>query len=130
MAVKYSTTLRNALLDAIETYAGTSPKIMIFTGAEPAKTAADSGTLLATINLPSDWLAAAASGSKSKLGTWSATAAASGTASYFRLKTSGNAVVMQGSVGTSAADLLVDSTTFSSGQAFTITSFTINAGMA
>lgn len=130
MTIKYSTTLRNALLDAIESYAGVSAKLKIYTGSEPAKTAAATGTLLATVQLPSDWMAAAASGSKAKLGTWASTAGAGGTATYFRITTSADATVMQGSVGTSGADLIVDNTTFVSGQAFAITSFSLTNGNA
>lgn len=132
MTIKYSTTLRNALLDGIESGIGSSAKMYIRTGAAPANTTdADSGSLLATLNLPTDWMAAAASGQKAKAGTWQATASASGTAGHFRIKgADGLVTFIQGTVGTSAADLIVDSTTFTSGQAFTITSFTITAGQA
>lgn len=65
MALKYSVTVRNARLDAIETTIGTSAILKIRTGAPPANcAAADSGTVLSTVNLPSDWMAAAASGEK------------------------------------------------------------------
>ena len=67
MAMQFSTTVRNARLDAIETAVGTSAVLKIRTGSAPANCAtADSGSVLATLNLPSDWLAAASSGSKSK----------------------------------------------------------------
>ncbi len=131
MALQYSTELRNAQLDAIETVGGTSPVLKIRTGAAPANAAAaDSGTVLATLTLPSDWMAAASSGSKAKSGTWEDTSAdATGTAAHFRLyKSDGTTVVMQGTVGTSGTDMIVDNTSFAAGQAFTITGFTITAG--
>ena len=60
MALQYSVTVRNAQLDAFETAIGTSAVLKIRTGSVPASCAtADSGTVLATCSLPSDWMAAA-----------------------------------------------------------------------
>jgi len=71
MAVKLSVVVRNAKLDAIETAIGASAVLKIRSGAVPTNiTDADAGTVLATVNLPSDWLLAAASGVKAKSGTW------------------------------------------------------------
>ena len=80
MAFQFSTTARNASLDAIETAIGASAIMRLRTGAVPANCgAADSGTVIATINLPSDWMAAASGGSKAASGTWQdASADASG----------------------------------------------------
>lgn len=62
MALQLSTTVRNARLDQIESQIGTAPILTIRTGAAPANCGtANSGTVLATLTLPSDWLAAAAS---------------------------------------------------------------------
>ena len=82
MAIQLSTAVRNARLDAIETTIGASAVLKIRTGAAPADVAtADSGTVLATLSLPADYMAAAASGSKAKSGTWEDTSAdAAGTA--------------------------------------------------
>ena len=86
MSIQQSVTVRNAMLDAIETAVGTTPVLKIRTGAAPATCAtADSGTVLVSITLPSDWMAAASAGSKSMSGTWSGTAAAAGTAAHYRL---------------------------------------------
>jgi hypothetical protein len=133
MALQYSVSTRNALLDAIETAIGTSAVLKIRTGAAPADcAAADSGTVLATLNLPSDWMAAAASGSKAKSGTWEdLTADASGTAAHFRLYASdGTTCHIQGTVGQGSGDLSLDNTAIVSGQKVTITGFTLNAGGA
>lgn len=133
MAVQLSVTVRNARLDAIETAVGTSARLKIWTGAAPANcAAADSGTLLADITCPSDWLAAAGSGSKALSGTWEDTAAdGTGTAAHFRLYESTAATChMQGTVGTSGADMIVDSVSFTTGQAFTVTAFTLTDGNA
>ena len=133
MALQYSTTVNNARLDAIETAIGTSAILKIRTGAAPANcAAADSGTVLSTVNLPSDWMAAAASGAKAKSGTWQdASADASGTAAHFRVYDSGGTTChIQGTVGTSGTDMIVDNTNFAAGQQFTISGFTITAGNA
>lgn len=137
MALQYNDALRNAQLDAIETYGGTSCSLEIRSGTPPATCAtAGSGTVLATINLPSDWMAAAASASKAKAGTWSdASADNTGTAGHFRVYNSqatkdNTTCFMQGTVGTSATDMIVDSVSFTAGQSFTISTFTISAGNA
>lgn len=133
MTVQYSTAIRNARLDVIETTTGTTPILTIRTGAAPANpAAANSGTVLATINLPSDWMAAASAGVKAMSGTWSDNAAdATGTAAHFRIHDSaGTTCHLQGTVGTSAADMIVDNVSFNAGQAFSITAFSITGGQA
>jgi len=131
MALQYSTTVRNATLDAVETAIGTAPTLEIRTGAPPANcAAAASGTVLATIVLPSDWMAAAATGTKDKSGTWQDTSAdAAGTAGHFRIN-QGATCHMQGTVGTSGTDMIVDNANFNTGQSFTINTFTLQAGNA
>lgn len=135
MAFQFSTTARNAALDAIETAIGASAVLKIRSGSAPADCGtADSGTVLATLNLPSDWLAAASSGSKSKSGTWEdASADATGTAAHFRIyATDGTTVHMQGTITATGGggDMTLDNTSIASGQQVTITSFTLSAGGA
>lgn len=133
MAVQFSVAVRNAMLDAVETTIGATAILRIRTGAQPANcAAADSGTVLATLTLPADWMNAAASGQKTKLGTWQDLLAdATGTAAHFRLYDSGGTVCgMQGSVGVGSGDLQVDNTAFAVNQPFTITAFTLTAGNA
>ena len=133
MTLQYSTAVRNAKLDAVETATGTSAIMKIRTGAAPANCAtADSGTVLATLNLPSDWMAAASGGTKALLGTWQdASAENTGTAAHFRIYDSGGATChAQGTVTLTAGggDMTVDSTSFTAAQVFTVTSFTLTAG--
>ena len=135
MALQYSTTVRNAQLDAFETAIGTSAIIKIRSGSVPANcAAADSGTVLATINLPSDWMAAASSGSKAKSGTWEDTSAdATGTAAHWRLYASdGTTCHAQGTITATGGggDMTLDNTSIASGQTVTVTTFTISAGNA
>jgi hypothetical protein len=133
MTLQYSTTVRNAKLDVVESTIGVTPILRIRTGAAPANcAAADTGTVVATVTLPSDWMAAASGGTKALSGTWQdASADATGTAAHFRIYDStGTTCHMQGTVGTSATDMIVDNTSFNAGQQFTVTSFTLTAGNA
>jgi hypothetical protein len=130
VALQLSTAVRNARLDAIETTIGTSAILKIRTGAAPANcAAADSGTVLATVTCPSDWLAAASSGSKALAGTWQdASADATGTAAHFRLYDSGGTTChIQGTVTATSGggDMEVNNTSFAAGQQFDVTTFTL-----
>ncbi len=135
MALQYSTAVRNARLDVVESTIGTSAVLKIRTGSVPATCAtADSGTVLATCTLPSDWMAAASGGTKSLSGTWQDTSAdATGTAAHFRIYDStGTTCGIQGTVTATGGggDLQVDNVSFAAGQAFTVTTFTLTAGNA
>ncbi len=132
MAQQASTTVRNALLDAIESTIGATAVLKIRTGAQPATVAtADSGTVLAALTLPADWMSAAASGAKAKSGTWSdASADATGTAAHFRLYASdGTTCHWQGSVTATGGggDLTLDSISITAGGTVTITGWTWTA---
>ena len=130
MAVlKVGVTVANAMLDQFETTIGVTPIIRIRSGAQPATCAtADSGTVLATINLPSDWMAAAASGSKAKSGTWQdASADATGTPGHYRLYDSaGTTCHEQGDITITAGGgaMELDSLSLTAAQVFTITAYT------
>lgn len=91
MSVQLSTAVRNARLDAIESTIGTAPILKIRTGPPPANCAASrTGTVLATLTLPSDWMAAASGGAKALSGTWEdASADADGRAAHFEILDSG-----------------------------------------
>jgi len=131
MAIQFSVAVRNARLDSIESTINTSAVLKIRTGGAPATCAsADSGTVLSTLSLPSDWLAAASSGSKVLAGSWTdASADSTGTAQHFRVYASdGTTCHIQGTVGIGSGDLQVDNTSFASGQSFTITAFTLTDG--
>lgn len=135
MSLQLSVAVRNARLDAIETTIGTSAKLRVRTGAPPADcAAADTGTILATLDLPSDWLAAASGGTKAKAGTWQdASADAAGTAGHFRIyDTAGTTSHIQGTVTATGGggDLEVQNVVFAAGQAVTVTAFALTDGHA
>lgn len=135
MAITLSAAIRNARLDVIETTIGTSAILRIRSGAPPATVAtASSGTVLATCNLPSDWMAAASAGAKALSGTWQDTSAdAAGTAGHFELVASdGTTVGLRGTVTATGGggDMTVDNTSFAAAQAFSVTAFTLTDGNA
>ena len=128
MTYQYSVAVRNAKLDAVETTIGTAAVLKIFSGAEPANcAAADPTGLLATLTLPSDWMNAASSGAKTKLGTWSVAASGTGTAASWRLYASdGTTCGLQGNM----TDLVLDNNSIAAAQVVTVNTFTITAGNA
>jgi len=135
MAIQFSVAVRNARADAIESTIGASAILRIRTGAEPAScAAADTGTVVSTVNLPADWMAPASGGTKARAGTWEDTSAdANGVAGHFRIyDAAGTTCHWQGSVtGTGGGgDMQVSNTNFAAGQAFTVTAFTLTEANA
>lgn len=133
MTVQLSIAVRNARLDSLETAVGASAVLKIRTGAQPATCAtADSGTVLATLSLPADWMAAASGGSKAKTGTWEDLSAdATGTAAHFRLYASdGTTCHAQGTVTATGGggDMTITAVAIQSGQTFAVSSFTLTDG--
>jgi polyisoprenoid-binding protein YceI len=128
MAFQKSVAVRTAELDQIESTIGVSAVLKLFSGAEPANcAAADPSGLLCTITLPSDWMNAASAGSKTKLGTWSAAASASGTIASWRIyESTATTCHMQGNT----TDMTFDNTNVTSSQVVTVNTFTITAGNA
>ena len=133
MAFQFSTAARNAALDAMETTIGITPTLELRSGAVPATCAtAASGTVLATMVLPSDWMAAASAGAKALSGTWAHTSAdAAGTVGHFRIN-QGVTCHWQGTVTATGGggDLTLDNIVLALAQQVTITAMTLTAGGA
>ncbi|MBI1313680.1 hypothetical protein GC176_20500 [bacterium] len=120
----------DAILDLLDV--STAGHVEIWTGSMPATPeTADSGTKLATLTLSTTSFGAAVDNGD---GTVKATAnsitddtnaAATGTAGYFRAKNSAGTVIIQGTVGTSNADMVLNTTSIVSGSTVSITSWTI-----
>ena len=131
MPKQHSVAVQNAMLDAKETAISTAPKLQIRTGAAPANcAAADSGTLLAELPLPSDWLAAASGGVKSKSGTWSGTGSAAGNAGHYRIKdTAGTTCHEQGTITATGGggDMTMDNISVAVSQAITVNTYSNTA---
>ena len=135
MPFQFSTAARNASLDAIETAIGASPILRIRTGAAPANcAAARTGTILATMTLPADFMAAASGGSKGLSGTWQDAAAdAAGTAGHFEIMdATGTTCHIQGSITATGGggDMEIQNTSIAIGQQINVTAFNITAGGA
>lgn len=131
MTIHWSDTVRNAVLDAWETAIGTAPKVRFYSGSVPADESASLGgaVLLAEFTLDSDWAAAASAGSKSVSGLpKSVTAAADGTATFYRIYASdGSTCHEQGTLGTSGTDMTIDNAALVTGQTVRITSWSKTA---
>lgn len=131
MAVSYTTALKNAMLDAITTALGASPLLRIYDGTPPANagTALSGNTLLATLPMSATPFPAASGGTLTANAiTSDASADATGTASFFRLLTSGATAVVQGTVGTSGADLNLNSVSITAGGTVAVSSLVITGG--
>jgi hypothetical protein len=133
MTVQYSVAVKNARLDAIEVAIGANAILKFRSGAKPTNiTDPSSGTVLATLNLPADYMAAAAGGVKSKSGTWEDIAAdAAGTIVHFEITAAdGTTVHMRGTVTATGGggDMTVDNTVVAAGQDVLVTSFGITSG--
>lgn len=134
MTIQLSTAVRNARVAAIESAIGTAAKVEIRTGAPPANPAtADSGTLLVSYTLASDW-STQTGGVLTFSGTPIAgTASGTGTAGHYRIKdNAGTTCHAQGTVTATGGggDMTIDNTSIASGQSVQITGWTITDGNA
>ena len=131
MALAYSTTVRNARLqavaDAIDGGSGAG-LLRIYDGTRPSSGGAAT-TLLAELTF-SDPCAASVTGGVLTFDavTKDSSANATGTASWFRCVDSAGTFVIDGGVGTSGADMNLNSVSISAGQEVSITSATITEG--
>jgi len=134
MAVSYDDTTQKAKLDALDTMVGTSPLLRIYSGSAPAtaNAALSGNTLLAELAMSSTAFGAAAgTGTVTKTAnaiSSDTSADATGTATFFRIyKSDGTTCRVQGSVGTSGADLNLNSTSITSGGTVAVSSLVITA---
>lgn len=128
MALAYPTTVRNGMLDQITTAIGASGLLRIYDGTRPAS-GGTATTLLAELAL-SATAAPAASGGVLTFNsiTQDSSANATGTATWFRVVTSGGTFVIDGSIGTSGSDLNMTTTAIVATQPVQVTSFVITEG--
>lgn len=135
MALKLSNAAARAMCDALVDLldAGAGPALLrIYDGAAPAgpDVAVGAQTLLAELTFSDPAFGAAADANPGATATASAiaedaSANASGTASWFRVVDSNGVAIIDGTVGTSGADLNLVTTTLVATQPVEITSFTI-----
>lgn len=147
MALIFSTGFKNEVLDTgsvkttfddgyIDVYAGTVPADAdaALGGATLLVTYSDNGAAEGAGNgLDLDTAAAGGAIGKAPAQVWKGNAAATGTASFFRYRQTGDGgllsttdVRIQGTVGGGGADLFVTSTSFSSGVDYTLDAFSLS----
>ncbi len=131
MAIKMAAGLRNSRLDAITTFAGNAALLRIYDGTQPA-TGGAATTLLAELTCGSPLGAGAAAGVLTFGAiTQDSSANATGTATWARIvKADGTTHVMDLTVGTSGADVNLNSVAISAGAAVSVTSATITEANA
>lgn len=134
MTIKYTSAIRNAMLDTITSAAGGSALLRIYDNSAPgrpanANTAVTTQVKLAELTCNATFAAAASGGVLTLNAITGANALASGTASWFRITNSaGTVVILDGDISTTLSDLNLSTTTIVSGQPISITSFTITEG--
>ncbi len=131
MALALNTTnVRDDMLDVITTAVGASGLLNIYDGTRPAS-GGTATTLLAQLTCNATFAPAASSGVLTLNAITSDTSAnATGTATWFRITTSGGTWVIDGNVGTSGSDLNFNTVSIVSGATVAVSSFTITAGNA
>lgn len=114
MALTVAAASCQAMGSALATNIGASSVLEIRSGAKPAtpETAA-TGTLLVSLTVSGSFTSSG--GVLTSADPAAVAPTASGTAGYFRLKTSGGTAVLDGTVGTSGADMNLGSTTITTG---------------
>ena len=125
--LKYSNGTRNAQQNGLITYAGSNALINIYAGSQPANanTAISGQTLLVTLTVTGTF-GTDSNGTITLSSVANGTAVATGTGQFFRIfKSDGTTVVMDGSVATSDADLVLNNTSIATGQVVSISAGTI-----
>lgn len=128
--LKVAVATRNGMVDKITTDVGSNGLLRIYSGTQPAGpgTAITTQTLLAELACSATFAAAASGGVLTASAISSDSAAnASGTATWYRLCTSGGTGVVDGTVGTTSSDLVLNTTSIVSGGPVAVTSFTYTA---
>jgi len=131
MTLSYTTTDRNARMDVESASIGNAGIVKIYSGSVPANVGASLGAavVLAQLTCGTPFAAGASGGVLTANAiTTDSSADATGTATFFRITDSGGTAVIQGSVGTSGADLILNSTGISAGASVSVTSMTITEG--
>ena len=128
MAFTLTTAQKNTALNTITTAIGAGANVIIYSGTAPtnADASLSGNTVLATLPLSSTSFGAASGGTITANAITQENASASATATFYRILTSGATVICQGAVGTSGADMNLNTTALVSGGPVLVSSFTIS----
>lgn len=129
MTVGYSVSLRNAQLDRVTADVGNAGLCAIYDGTRPA-TGGAATTKLAEWTMGTPFAPAAVAAVLTPTLPADTTGLANGTATWFRITTSGGTQVIDGSAGTSGTDMVLSSASITIGGAVSMTGFTITRGNA
>ncbi len=125
----FLTTVRNVILNDITAYTTTSAVFVIYAGVQPADVSSATtaaNTVVASLAFPSTMaFGAAAAGVLTANTITSDSSAAGGTAAWFSIQRATGQRAIDGSVGTSGADLNLNSTTITTGATVAISAFTV-----
>lgn len=131
MTLYYSNATRHAQNEGLITYAGSNTTFCLYSGVPPANADTAITTQVLLVALPISGVFGTDVNGTLTLGAVTQTnAAATGTATFFRIFKSDNSVVMDGSVGLSSADLILNTVDITAGQSVDITAGTIIRGNA
>lgn len=128
--LKYAVALKNTRMNDIATALGNGALLSIYTGSQPANpdTALGGNTLLAQLTCGSPFAGSSSGGVLTANAITNATAGNTGTAAWFRIYDSGGTVGhVDGTCGTSSADLVLNSLSITSGQTVSVSSLTITS---
>ena len=123
--LKYSIAQKAAQMNALTTVLGSGALLQIYGGTQPASPDAAAGsTPLVTLVCGTPFAAVTATATLTLNTISTVNAANAGTAAWYRLTTSGGTAHIDGSIGTSASDLVLTNTNIAAGQPVTINSST------
>ena len=130
--LKYSLAARNGQLTDLNTRIGASCRIALYDGSQPAgpDTAIGAQVKLVEWTGNAGGFGSVASNVLTAAAVANVNAIASGTATWFRISTSGGVAVVDGSAGVSASDMILTSAGIVSGVAQAFNSLTITGGNA
>lgn len=129
MTAGYSVDLRNAQLDAITAQVGDAALCAIYDGVRPA-TGGAATTKLAEFVMGTPFAPAAAGAVLLPTLPSDATGLAVGTATWFRISTSGGVQKIDGSAGIAGTDMVLSTDAITIGAAVSMTAFSITRGNA
>ena len=131
MAIGYNVTLRNNRLDQVTSRAGSLALLRIYDGSRPA-TGGSATTLLAELTCNATFAPAASAGALTLNAiTQDTTANATGTATWARIvQSDGSTHVLDCSVGTSGADINLNTVSIVTNAIVSVTSAVITEGNA
>lgn len=117
MTLSIAQSVQHQMLDAITVAIGTSAKICLYDGAIPASVddALSGNTLLAELLLASPYAQPSANGVLTADTIADGSAIATGSATFYRICDAGGTFLIQGTVGQTSGDAIINTTTLVSG---------------